>query len=66
MLFWESGRGKKLGADFGFKTQQQDFGGIRKFLVNNRKEMNCRSDRKKKKMAHSDFSKYPLAIMGMG
>ena len=27
------GRGKKLGADFGFKSQQRNFGEIRKFLV---------------------------------
>ncbi len=32
--FWESGgEGQKLGADFGFKSQQLNFGEIRKFLV---------------------------------
>jgi hypothetical protein len=34
VLFWESGgEEKKLGADFGFKSQQRNFGEIRKFLV---------------------------------
>jgi hypothetical protein len=34
LLFWESGgEGQKLGADFGFKSQQLNFGEIRKFLV---------------------------------
>jgi hypothetical protein len=34
LLFWESGgEGQKLGADFGFKSQQLNFGEIREFLV---------------------------------
>jgi hypothetical protein len=34
LLYWESGgEGQKLGADFGFKSQQLNFGEIRKFLV---------------------------------
>jgi hypothetical protein len=34
LLFWESGgEEKKFGADFRFKSQQRNFGEIRKFLV---------------------------------
>jgi hypothetical protein len=50
LLFWESGgEGQKLGADFGFKSQQRNFGEIRKFIVKSEgNELLFRQEKKRK------------------
>jgi hypothetical protein len=48
--------GQTLGADFRFKSQQQNFGEIRRFLVKSEgNELQFRQE-KNKKMERSDFS----------
>jgi hypothetical protein len=54
LLFWESGgEGQKLGADFGFKSQQLNFGEIRKFLVKSEgNQLPFRQEKTRKWHAH--------------
>ncbi len=58
LLFWESsGEGQKLGADFGFKSQQLIFGEIRKYLVKSEgNEMPFRQEETRKWCAHISAS----------